>query len=216
MLPGDFLYLDESGDLGIGADCTPAFVIAILHLRSETALARVAKRARRRALGKGAPLNELKWSLSSPAVRWAVVEQIRRERHQVSGISAVAMDKGWINPAHAQRSGDVRYNYAVRLALEKGNLFGPLQRGRRIKLTVDARNARATASLAEYVSVLAAGGELCCELTVRGADSLRTPQLQAADFVAGTIFSAYARDDWKFLNAIKDAGIEVSLRRLSR
>lgn len=215
MLPGDYLFLDESGDLGIGSGCTPAFVIAILHLRSASTLARVAKRARLRSLGRGAPLNELKWSGTSPAVRWAVIEEICRERQAVVGVSAVAMDKGWINPAHAQRSGDVRYNFAVRLALEKGNLLGPFQRGRRVTLTVDARNARATASLAEYVAILSAAGEIACELSVRGADSLGTPQLQAADFIAGAIYSAYARGDWRYLDALKAAKIEVSLRRLA-
>ena len=125
------------------------------------------------------------------------------------------MEKGWISATHAQRRLDIRYNYAVKLALEKGNLFGPMQRGRRITLTVDARNARATASLAEYVEILTAGAEICCNLSVLGADSLKVPQLQAADFIAGAIHSAYGYGQWEYLNAIRNAGIEVSLRRLS-
>ncbi len=128
-LPGDFLFLDESGDLGSAPCSTEIFAIGILHLRSRDALKRAIKRARRKSLGRRSPLNELKWSQSSEKVRRAVIPQIAREASQIAGISACVINKRWINDRLARRREEVRYNYAVRLALEKGSLFGEAARG---------------------------------------------------------------------------------------
>ena len=50
----------------------------------------------------------------------AVIGQIVREASQIAGVSACVIDKRWINTALARRREEVRYNYAVRFALEKG------------------------------------------------------------------------------------------------
>jgi hypothetical protein len=213
-LPGDFLFLDESGDLGLGAASTPYFVVGVLHLKSRDALKRAIKRARRKSLGRHAHLNELKWSQSSERVKLAVVAEIASESHWVEGISACVIEKGWINPRLAQRSEVTRYNYAVRLALEKGDLLSPMARGRRISLTIDARNRRATETLSEYVALLMDSGELPCSVELKADDSARCPQIQVADFVIGAIYTGYANGDWRYLNTLKKAGIEVNLRSL--
>jgi hypothetical protein len=213
--PGDFLFLDESGDLGFTQGSTPVFAISILHLKSASALQRAIKRARKRSLGRRAPPNEFKWSASSPKVRLAVLQQIVREAHMISGVSACVVEKGWINPTFAKRREEVRYNYAVRLALERGGLFDPSTQGRRLQLTIDARSRRATQTLAEYVDLLS-GEELQCSLVVASEDSAGSPQLQAADFVAGSVFSAYAQSDWRYMNFLRDSGVPVELRLLKK
>jgi len=177
-------------------------------------LARVIKRARRKALGRRAPANELKWSGSSERVRTAVIEQICRDAGQIAGISAAVIEKAWIQPRLARRKEDIRYNYAVRFAMEKGGLFDSSCRGRRVRLTIDARNRRATETLSEYVALLRSNDELACDVTVSGADSARFPQLQVADFAVGAIYAAYAHKRWHYLNALKKAGIAVMLRAL--
>jgi Protein of unknown function (DUF3800) len=215
-LPGSFLFLDESGDLGLAAGSTPFFAVGVLHLKSRSALKRVIKRARRKSLGHRAHLNELKWSQSSERVRAVVMEQIAREAPQIAGISACVIDKRWINTTLARRREVVRYNYAVRLAFEKGGLFSASTRGRRIHLTIDARNRRATETLSEYVQLLEASGDLACTIEVSSDDSARCPQLQAADFVIGAIYAAYAHEEWKYFDLLRNAGIAVKLRALKR
>jgi hypothetical protein len=162
-LPGDFLFLDESGDLGLAAGSTPVFAVGILHLNSQNALKRAIKRARRTASVRHAPLNEMKWSKSSQKVRMAVIEQILREGSLISGISACVIDKTWMDKAFTKRREEVRYNYAVRLALQTGGLFATTAK-RRIQLTIDARNRRATDILREYVELLMANEEISCLL----------------------------------------------------
>lgn len=205
-LPGDFLFLDESGDLGSAAGSTPVFAIGILHLDSRDALKRAIKRARRKSLGRSAQSNEMKWSQSSARVRMAVIGQIVREASQIAGVSACVIDKQWINRSFAKRREEVRYNYAVRFALEKGGLFAAGAKGRRIHLAIDARNRRATDTLTEYVELLMTNNELPCTVVVSSDDSARRPQLQAADFVIGSIYSAYAHGEWRYLNALRDGG----------
>lgn len=213
-LPGDFLFLDESGDLGSVPGSTPNFVVGILHLKSAHALKRAIKRARRKSLGRKSPPNELKWTASSSEVRRAVLDQIVRERGLISGVSGCVMDKRWINPTFAKRREEVRYNYAVRFALEKGLLFDPATKGRRFRLTIDARSRRATQTLTEYVELLSSNDDIPCMLEVVSSDSARSPQLQAADFVVGSIYSAYAHSEWQYLNFLRNNGIPVELRLL--
>jgi len=215
-LPGDFLFLDESGDVGTSERSTPIFTVGILHLGSSSALSRAIKRARKKSLGRHAPVNELKWSQSSDRVRLAVIEQICRESSQIAGVSAAVIDKRWINPSLARRREDVRYNYAVRLAMEKGGLFEPSKRGRRIQLTIDARNRRATETLTEYADLLMSSEDLACAVSVVAGDSQRIPQLQCADFVVGAIYAAYAHKEWTYFNVLRKAGIEISLRVLKK
>lgn len=210
-LPGDFLYLDESGDLGLSGRSTPFFVVGILHLNSESALGRAAKRARRRALGRRSGKGELKWSTSSPAVRLAMIEEICREKALVAGVSAAVIDKLWINEEHGRRPANVRYNFAARFALEEGGLFEPTK-SKRLILTVDERDPLATKSITEYLDRLRGRGDLCCTVTVRGRDSQQCPQLQAADFAVGAIYAAYAQRDFQYLNALERGGVLLSLR----
>ena len=213
-LPGDFLFLDESGDLGAAVGSTQIFAIGILHLNSRDALKRAIKSARRKALGRHAPVNEMKWSQSSERVRMAVIDQIAREASQIAGVSACVIDKRWFNARLARRREEVRYNYAVKLAMEEGGLFAPSATNRRIHLTIDVKNRRATDTLTEYIHLLMANDEMRCVVEVSDDDSTRSPQLQAADFVIGAIYAAHAHGHWSYLNAIRDKGTRVELRTL--
>lgn len=214
-LPGDFLFLDESGDLGLGAESTPYFVVGILHLRSESALQRCAKRARRRKLGRKSPKGELKWSTSQPEVRLAMIDEICRAGELVAGVSAAVLEKRWINQEHAKRKPDIRYNFAARIAMEQGGLFDK-EKAKRLILTIDQRNPRATESMREHLELLSMSGALCCNVTLRSRDSQGSPQLQAADFAVGAIYSAYALNEWRYFNRLKAGGVQFDLRVLRR
>jgi len=131
----------------------------------------------------------------------------------IAGISACVIDKRWMRQAFAKRREEVRYNYAVRLALETGGLFGTMA-GRSIQLTIDARNRRATDILTEYVGLLMASNEISGAVSVASKDSSASPQLQAADFVVGSIYAAFAHGDWQYINALRRGGVQIELRIL--
>lgn len=211
-LPGEFLYLDESGDLGVSDRSTPVFVIALLHLRTRDALGRVIKRARRKGLGRGARTNELKWSNSGDHLRAAVIAEICAERRSIVGVSGCVIHKTWFNDQFRNRHEEIRYNYAVRFAMEKGGVFLPSASGKRIEMTIDARNRRATERMRRYLEQFQRSGILRCVVKLDAANSARLAQLQAADFVAGAIYSAYAHNDWRYLDRVRSSGIEVRLR----
>ncbi|MGH7917445.1 MAG: DUF3800 domain-containing protein [Candidatus Binataceae bacterium] len=215
-LPGDFLFLDESGDWGTSERSSPVFVVGILHLRSADALKRAVKRARQKSLGRRAPMNELKWSGHNASIRKAVLEQIIRDSAQIEGVSACVVEKAWINSDLARRPEPLRYNYAVRLALEKGRLFNTLSRGKAFTLVIDGRYPRATKKLEDYVCRLMAKGELPCELHIQAESSERSPQLQVIDHIVGALYAAYGQGDWSYFNLLRHGGIGFELRILKK
>lgn len=144
-----------------------------------------------------------------------MLDEICRGKDLVAGVSAAVLDKNWINEAHAKRSSDVRYNFAARIAMEQGRLFRP-DAAKRLVLTIDQRNPRATESMREHLDLLSLDGSLCCDVTLRANDSERSPQLQAADFAVGAIYAAYAHNQWRYVNLLKAAGIPMALRVLRK
>lgn len=214
VLAGDFLYLDESGDTGLGPRSTPYFAIAVLFLRTESALSRVMRRAHKKVLGRGARVTELKWSSSSDELRRAVIDQICKEGHLIGGIAAAVMEKTWINAAHAQRKEYTRYNFCARLALEKGGLFSSGAAGRAVSLVIDGRNRRATEAPTEYMGLLECSGELPCSVGVKAKDSCAVPQLQAVDFLAGAVCAAFIRGDWSYYKLLRGASVQIEVRML--
>ena len=200
-LPGDFLFLDESGDPGMAPGSSPVLVVSILHLTAESALTRAIKRARKKTAT--APRNEMKWATSDDRVRTAVFREIVADAALVAGISA-----GVVGKAPERPGGEPLYRAALEKALGGGNLMGPLPRGQRAVLTVDAGGPYVLGVLGK----LGQAGRLASGLVVREGDSEAIPQLQAADFVAGAIFAEAARRDGRFVEILRTAGIRVSIR----
>ncbi len=163
-------------------------------------------------MGSRAKKNELKWSNSNPELRAAVIEQICRERTHIVGVSGCVIHKTWFNEQFRSRHEEIRYNYAVRFAMEKAGMFETRARGKRIALTIDARNQRATERLRQYLKQFEQNGMLACAVNLEAKDSAHHAQLQVVDFIAGAIYAAYAHDDWTYLNRLRDDKIEVSLR----
>lgn len=145
----------------------------------------------------------------------AMIDEICKAGELVAGVSAAVLDKRWINQEHAKRKPDIRYNFAARIAMEKGGLF-EVTRAKRLTLTIDQRNPRATESMREHLDLLSLSGALCCNVTLQSKDSQRSPQLQAADFAVGAVYSAYSSGEWRYLNRLKAGGLEVALRVLRR
>jgi hypothetical protein len=124
------------------------------------------------------------------------------------------MEKKWMNPKFSGNAVDVRYNFAVRVALEQGNLFDPSAAGRSITLTTGLRSRQSAQRLERYLQALQEKNHLLCRVQLEPRDSIRCPQLQAADFIPGAIYTAYAQRDRRYLNLLKKKRIEVRLRHL--
>ena len=72
--------------------------------------------------------------------------------------------------------------------LKRGGLLASSAKRRKVRLTIDAPNRRGTDTLKEYVQLLSADEKLACDLSVDADDSARSKQLQATDFVIGSIY----------------------------
>jgi hypothetical protein len=67
-----------------------------------------------------------------------------------------------------------------------------------------------------FDQLLIANDEISYTVAIAAEDCARRPQLQAADFVIGSIYAAYAHGDWRYLNALRSRGIKVELRTLKK
>jgi hypothetical protein len=85
-----------------------------------------------------------------------------------------------------------------------------------VAAATQAAARRATDTLTEYMELLMANDEIPCTVAIAAEDSARSPQLQATDFVIGSIYAAYAHGDWRYLNALRSRGIVVELRTLKK
>lgn len=200
-LPGSFLFLDESGDPGRGPGGSPALVVAILHLESEAPLSRLIKRVRqrerRRKSGKRhLPPGEIKWNLSPPEIREAVLRELVRDSGLISGVSA-----GFAVKTSGGPWGPDLYRKVATAALTAGMVLDTPASEKRIRLTVDGPPSNITAFFS-WLSV-----ESFPTLTVRAADSEAVPELQAVDFVAGAVFTAVFHREARYLNILENGGI---------
>lgn len=147
-----------------------------------------------------------------PCGQISVLNEISELGDLVAGVSACAMRKEWIDERHARAESNLRYNYSARFALEKGGLFDPAQK-KRVTLTIDQRNLRATESMRGHLKILREAGELCCDVDLKSGNSQRVSGLQGVDFVAGAIAVACDREEWKYVNVLKKRSIPVLIRQ---
>ncbi|MCC6133445.1 MAG: DUF3800 domain-containing protein [Acidobacteria bacterium] len=214
-LPGSFLFLDESGDPGRGPGGSLALVVAVLHLEAEAPLSRVIKRVRLRArrgrTEKRRPHSgEMKWSLSPPEVREAVLRELVRESALVAGISA-----GFSMKREGGPWGPDLYGSVAMAALESGRVLGETPSsndlsgpGKRVWLTVDG-GPRFLRSFFSWLTP-----PRFPRITLRARDSARVPELQVADFVTGAIAAAAVQGEACYLEILQKGGIPVEVKEV--
>lgn len=178
-------------------------VVAILHLEAEAPLQRVIRRVREKTLrkrpGKVYPHGELKWASSSPEVREAVLRELVHESGLIAGVSAGVIFKTPDGPW-----GPELYRLSVMEAFAAGRLIGSEKRAR---LTVDG-GPRFLRSFFSWLTP-----ETFPNITdLRARNSEGVPELQAVDFIAGAIASAFVHEEDRYLRILEYGPIPVLVK----
>ena len=206
MFPGTFLFLDESGDPGRGPGGSSALIVSILHLEAEGPLSRLIKRVRqkegrKKSVKRHLPPGEIKWNLSPPEIREAVLRELVHESALVTGISA-----GVVFKTPGGLWGPELYRVAAMNALEAGGVLEPAAMRKKIRLTIDGPPSNLTA----FFSWLTP--ERFPNVTMRAADSQAVSELQVTDFIAGTIAAAFVHGEARYLRILEEGGIPVLVK----
>lgn len=206
------VYIDESGDLGFSPKSTSFFVVAYLILdypiTIQTTLKRLLKRLhKRRKYARGA--HELKFSKSRDYVRRKVLSSVCKSDVE---IGFVVLEKAKVK-LELRKKRTILYSYVIVDRVMRDILPG-LGSTDELNIIVDRSLPRSsreafndyTRNKASWLLTIldkAHPIELS-NIAVRHENSQYDPCLQAADFVAGTGFQKYERNNDCYYQLIED------------
>jgi hypothetical protein len=195
------VFVDESGDLGFSGRSSSYFVICALATRNAASVRRAVKKVRQRALGKSLrSVPELKFSASSTHLRESVLRALSRLDIE---LWYVCLRKGEHAPELPPL--DTIYGHLA------GFLVETIARTKNRSIFLIMDRFLSKKAIERFNEGLAEKGstavwqfrKLPIDFKIEHVDSQSEPCLQAADFVAGAIFTKYERGDSKFYDIIK-------------
>jgi hypothetical protein len=195
------VFVDESGDLGFSGRSSAYFVICALATSDPSQVRRAMKRVRQRTIGKNLKsVPELKFSASTDSVRERVLRMIARLDVEVWYVCLRKGSRGSNAPELDEAYGHLAGFLVETIARSRNrNVFMILDRFLPKKAI-----ERFNESLAERGSMaIGRAGKLPQSLIIEHIDSQSEPCLQAADFVAGAVFTKFERGDSRFYDSIK-------------
>lgn len=205
-MPGTVtLYVDESGDVGFKPNSSKVFVIGYLLADKPLKLSNNLKKLRSKLAKRlGLEIREFKFNKDRDAVRSAVLGLIAKS--DVScGFVAIRKDSAI---THFQQNPDRMYNYlAVNYPIKRViHAFKP----EKIDYVIDKQvwSGERRSSFDKYIRDKASWvSTVECNscpptITIVHDYSHNNPCLQAADYVAGAIYSAATKNDKKYFNQI--------------
>ena len=188
-----YLFIDESGNLGFGEKSGKFFIITLLLTDDEVPLSRILKGVRKR-LGKP-KLFELKAAKSSDVVRETVLNGLVKENVQ---ILTIILNKNKVLPK-LQKKKDKLYNYVAGQILneltildENVNIICDKRSGKRV-IRQDFDNYILNKLLVKKDGI-----------RISHFESYNSAGLQAVDFVSWAIFRKHEYGDERFYNIIRD------------
>jgi hypothetical protein len=114
-----FLYIDESGDLGMNNHGSKYFIISCVKIDDEethNAFRRIPKKIRQNTLKKKMrETSELKFSNSSPLIREQFLDRVAKLNIQIFSLT---IRKSYTNHS-LQKNLPILYNYLIKILLEK-------------------------------------------------------------------------------------------------
>lgn len=188
----NFIYLDESGNLGYSAKSTQYFVVAALCCEEKKTVDRCIKRARA-GLTTKYKKNEMKFSNSSDATRRRVLKCIARLDISIAYLS---LNKSWAHP-HLREKPQVIHKFMFGQLLS--NIFHdpPVSR---TNIFVDKYlGDEKIEEFNKYINI-----KVPINCNIEHLSSQSNNGIQAVDFVVGAIHRKYRNDDETFHDIIKD------------
>lgn len=194
----DFIFLDESGDLGFGPGSSGFFTVACLLSCDQRAVKRMVRRVKKRLR------IPRKVELKIPSTKLSLPAYLRARASVFAGLAdngcvahAITVKKGNIATRLRNAHESILYNYAAGLLLT--DVLCGLPEGAEAEIVLDRRtiSAKHGFKIDDYLKLkLWAERERAdISLTVRHEESSINGALQAAHLTANTVFRKYARGD---------------------
>ncbi|MGV8177006.1 MAG: DUF3800 domain-containing protein [Candidatus Bilamarchaeaceae archaeon] len=191
----EFLFIDESGDLGkLG---TKYFTIVVLAIHEPKHLVRIIKQARERKLKKKLKeLPELKANNSDDHVRKYILEKINACD---CSISAVVIPKDKIREYLFDHKNKL-YNYLCGILMEQISLNVDI-----VDITIDKRdnNKLLRDDFNNYIEGKIKGRRKEIKVCIKHLESHSSNELQAVDFVAWAVHRKFTYGDSQYYDIIK-------------
>ncbi len=185
-----YAFIDESGDIGFSEKSTRYYIVACLETRQPDELSAALKRARKKLGKKLKNIPEFKFSQSSHKVRCIVIEELLKKEWE---FSAVVLDKTTVYD-HLRDHKQIIHNYITGFIVE----VLPLNHDKLILMVDKSFRRDAINEFNGYLRkkvnwITWERGIDPPALDIRHDRSENHAGLQAADFVAGSLFSKYER-----------------------
>jgi len=191
-----YVYIDESGDLGLHG--SKFFVIAAIVTDNPLILRKIIKKLRQRKLKKKIKqLPEIKANNSNRIIREYVLKKIRDSN---SKIFAVVVDKSKIL-AKLYEVKDKLYNYLCGILIDK--IIPPKHK---IMITIDKKhtNTLVRKDFNQYIQKKIKTKNSDLKIKIFHKPSYSSNELQVTDFVAWSINRKFSFNDNYYYNIIKD------------
>jgi hypothetical protein len=200
--PVEYIYVDESGDIGVGPRSSAFFVVGATVTNDKRTLERLAKRTRRSLGVMERRAAELKFSRSSIAVRRRVLKSYGRTDLRFLWVG-LRKDRFQVNDAYARR-GVLQDGYS--------HLFTALLSDRDIDcdhIVIDSRkegwmNELMATQGTRFFRTGPGARARAPDAIITRADSTRSAGLQITDFAVGAVFQMLERDSEEYYDLIRD------------
>jgi len=203
------IFIDESGDLGFTTKSSKSYIIASVGTRDLVELNRIPKKVRRTLRKKRKDISEFKFTRSDDVVRRRFIERLVRAN---VSFSAIVLKKEMVYDYLRDRKEKI-HNYLTGFLAE--SLTHDYSDEKEIRIVVDKfiMSEERRDEFDRYLRWrLSNYSSRFLNIEIIHEDSQQHPGLQAADFVAGSIFQYYERGNDQFYKIIEPK-IRFELRR---
>ena len=189
-----YIFLDESGDLGVSDNSSKFFVITLLITSDKKSIENKLKKYKAKLIRKKKfqKLNEIKANNSDDEVRFQVLNIINSSEVE---IYAIIVNKiTFYNKSYNKKF--KLYNYLTNIIIAESNL-----NGKKVHLIIDKRIQNKTL-LEEFNNQIKSKNSKI-NLEISHYDSYSLNGLQLVDFISWSIFRYYEYKDNRFVDYIK-------------
>jgi hypothetical protein len=207
-----YVFIDESGDLGFTENSSKYYVVAAVETDNELKISRVFKKVRETLKKKKKNIPEFKFTKSDNIVRKRILKGLVKAELTFSAV--ILQKKQVYNYLRDQKQ--IIHNYLTGFIAE--SLCPNYLDKREIHIIIDKFiNKKDRKNFDWYLRVkiencFIQNDKVPPKILIYHENSQNSAGLQAADFIAGSIFRYYERQDSTYYDIIKD-NIRVEIRK---
>jgi hypothetical protein len=203
-MPKKYLYIDESGDLGLSPTSSKYMILVALVVSDPKHLDRAVKNIRRKRFRKVlSGVAEIKANSSSDLLRGYMLEKLNGIPE--CQVCYIILKKDRTASPYLKSNKDKLYNF-VAGKLAQIIVFDPAQKNLELDIKIDKSKGKQLLreDFNQYISrILYAKNRFISKIEITHGYSHSWSGLQFADMLAWACFQKYERDNSEFLNLIK-------------